>query len=429
MPKRQDWNGVATRPRSRPSWQRSGHHPAWRMLVIAFLAQNCAIGMNFGIYGTIVTALEAEYATTRTLAASGLAAMTLVMGLSSPLVGRLTRRVSLRAMMIAGALICAAGYALLALAPSIGSVLAIYALVIGPGVCLLGVLPSSTLVANWFHGGKGRALGFVNMPLFVSLFPMLTAFVLAGYGLEGVFVMALGVSLALVPVLLAVVDTPSRAGCEAYGANAEAGPQADAQAPGAGPLLEGRALHGNRSFQLIWFGIGTLTAGGVMLTVHMVPMAMDKGLDLKSASLLLSAFGISAAIGALLFGWLADRIGGRRAIVVQALCWTVPWALLLVLGAYLPLLLVAAGLAGMMSGAIVGLCGVLVGSWLGAQNFATAMGQVYFYKVPFLFGAAPLAGFLFEETGSYRLPVLLHIASFALVAALFGAFRPRPLSD
>ncbi|WP_172808095.1 MFS transporter [Croceicoccus mobilis] len=392
MPKRQDWNGEATRPRSRPSWQRSGHHPAWRMLVIVFLAQNCAIGMNFGIYGTIVTALEAEYATTRTLAASGLAAMTLVMGLSSPLVGRLTRRVSLRAMMIAGALICATGYALLALAPSIGAVLAIYALVIGPGVCLLGVLPSSTLVANWFHGGKGRALGFVNMPLFVSLFPILTAFVLAGYGLEGVFVMALGVSLALVPVLLAVVDTPARAGCEAYGANAEAGPQADAQAPGAGPLLEGRALHGNRSFQLIWFGIG-------------------------------------AAIGALLFGWLADRIGGRRAVVVQALCWTVPWALLLVLGANLPLLLVAAGLAGMMSGAIVGLCGVLVGSWLGAQNFATAMGQVYFYKVPFLFGAAPLAGFLFEETGSYRLPVLLHIASFALVAALFGAFRPRPLSD
>lgn len=411
----------------KPSPAPPRRHPAWRMLIIAFLAQNCAIGMNFGIYGTIVTEIESVYSTSRTLAASGLALMVMVMGLLSPLVGSLIRRISLRAIMMSGAAICAVGYILLAFSQSIWAVLAIYALVIGPGVCLLGVVPSSTLISNWFLAGKGKALGFVNMPLFVFLFPLLTAVVVARFGLSAVFIMAAVVSVALIPLLALVISDPSQCGASRFG---EAPVSADGTVPAANaeadlPLLEGRQLHSNAAFQVIWLGIGLLTTAGIMLTTHIVPLALEKGFDLPSASLLLSSFGLCAAAGSILFGWLADRIGGRAAIIVQALTWIVPWYLLLVLGdALLPLILVA-GLAGLVSGGIVGLCGVLIGTWLGPRNFSTAMGNIYFYKVPFLFGAAPLAGYLFDRTGSYHVPIIMHIATFVFVAGMFALFNPQ----
>ncbi|WP_229735494.1 MFS transporter [Novosphingobium marinum] len=404
-------------------------HPAWRMLIIAFLAQNCAIGMNFGIYGTIVAALEANYQTSRALAASGLAVMTMVMGLLSPVAGELVRRYSIRTLMIAGTLVNAVGYVLLAFAPSIEVVLLIYGAVIGPGVCLLGVIPSSSLVSNWFLAGKGRALGFVNMPVFVAIFPLLTALVLERFGLVGVFLMAAAISLLLVLALVMVVSSPGERGLKRYG---ESEGEAEAQNAGAdaeGPVLTGRQINASRSFQVIWLGIGLLTAGGVMMTTHIVPLALDKGLELPAASLLLSSFGVCAAAGALLFGWLADRIGGQKAIVVQAFTWTLPWAALLLLGASAAPLIIVAGLLGLISGAIVGLCGVVVSAWLGSQNFAAAMGYVYFYKVPFLFGAAPLAGYLYDRTGGYDLPVIIHIATFVFVGLMFAFFRPRKIGD
>lgn len=403
-------------------------HPAWRMLLIAFLAQNCAIGMNFGIYGTIVGALETGYHTNRTLAASGLAFMTLLMGLLSPLMGGLMRRFSIRTLMLVGTLVNAAGYGLLTVAPNIEAVLAIYTFVIGPGVCLLGPISASTLANNWFLTGRGRVLGFVNMPLFVAIFPVLTAIVLPRFGLAGVFAMAALVSLAFVPLAMTVISAPADRGLRSFGDDGSvpaATDAADLSGQGKGRILTTREIHRSRSFQMIWLCIGLLTAGGVMMTTHIVSMAVEKGLALQPASLLLSVFGISATAGALLFGWLADRIGGQRAVVVQALGWTVPWTAMLLLGPALLPLIAVAGLTGLISGGIVGLCAVMINAWLGPQNFPAAMGNVYFYKVPFLFGAAPLAGHLFDRTGSYDVPILIHIATFLLVAMIFALFRPK----
>jgi len=42
----------------------------------------------------------------------------------------------------------------------------------------------------------------------------------------------------------------------------------------------------------------------------------------------------------------------------------------------------------------------------------------YLPKLLFIFGSAPLAGFLFDLTGSYQLPLAVHMAAF--IAALIG---------
>lgn len=184
----------------------------------------------------------------------------------------------------------------------------------------------------------------------------------------------------------------------------------------------------NPAFLVLTLGIGILTAGGLMMVTHLVPLALDRGIGLASASLLLSAFGIAGAAGSLVFGWVADRIGGPMALTIQSLAWTLPWTALLFAGDDYPALFLLAVLMGLCSGGIVGLCGVVMNQWLGPQNFGRAMGCCYLLKVPFLFGAAPLAGFMFDRTGGYTASILLHIASFVGVGLMFLFYRPRPMA-
>jgi MFS family permease len=382
------------------------------MILLAFLAQNMAVGMGFGAYGTLTEAVQKDFSTTRALAASALSVMSLVMGLLAPVVGGAMKHWRLRDAMMIGALLCAAGYASLAFVHHIGVLLAVFALLIGPGACLLGPLPASMLVANWVpESGRGRALGFVNMPLFIFIFPFISARVLDAYGLSPVFLLLAVLMLLLVPLLWLVVDRPA-------GALAQAAPAALA-GPGIGFILRQPA------FLVLALGAGLVVATGMTMVTHIVSIGLDRGFALPAASLLLSVYGISGAGGAVLFGWFADRAGVRFALAGVALLPLPALATILLSGTYVPLLF-SAGLLGLCTGAIIGLQSTAVAAWLGHAVFGRAMGLLYLLEVPFLFGAAPLAGYLFDITGSYRPALLLNIATLGGTAVMFLCYRPRP---
>ena len=394
------------------------------MVAIAFLAQNCAIGVSYGVYGTLLEALQEEFQTSRALAASGLSVMSLVMGLLSPVVGSLMERFSIRGLMMVGAAANAVGYGLLAIADSFEVMLVIYALLIGPGVCFLGIIPSSTLVSNWFAKARGKALGIVNTPFTLFVAPVITAVILNRWGIDAVFFSVAALFAVMIPIAALAVSHPSELGQRAYGAAEEEEEKKQADTPPAATAST-RAIVTSAPFLVIWLTIGLLTAGGIMMITHIVPMARSMGVGLEAASILLSVYGLSGAVGGLLFGWLADRIGGPAAIATQSLGWVIPWLLLLVVGANVPLLLLLSVLMGLCSGAVVVLLTVIMGQWIGTQNFGRAMGAMYFMKIPFMFVAGPLAGLIFDMTGNYTAAIIMHAATFAVVGLIFLTYRPR----
>jgi MFS family permease len=389
----------------------------WRMVAIAFLSQNCALGLNFGTYGTLVPAIQAEFGTSRALGSSGMAMLTLTMGLMSPVVGMLMQRTSLRTLMMAGAALCAAGYMMLGYVHDIYLLLTIYALVIGPGVCLLGVMPSSALAANWFVAGRGRALGIVNMPAFMVLLPPITAAMLHRYGLQATYFMVSVILLCLIPLLTMVVTRPDEIGQRALGAIA---PSTKVT-----PNLTSKQILTSPSFIVLTLGIGFITMAGVMIVTHIVSLAHDRGISLEKASMLASTFAIAAMLGAPFFGWLSDRIGGRLALATLALGSILPWSALLAMPSDYRVLVGIAAFLGVFSGGINPLLTAVMSSWMGQSNFGRAMGLCYFLKVPFMFGAAPFAGYLFDRTGSYQASLIFHITTFVPIGIMFLVFRPR----
>ncbi|SER79726.1 Predicted arabinose efflux permease, MFS family [Sphingobium sp. YR768] len=382
----------------------------WRMLLIAFLAQNLSFGLAFAAFGTLVPMMQATLGIGRTYAVTGLSLMSLSMGLLAPFAGRWLKRFGIRRIMLLGVGIGASGYGMAALAQSGAALLLAYAVLIGPALCLSGVIPASALATGWFDKGKGRALGVVNMPAMTVLAPPMVAWFVEGHGLPATFLMLGALQLALLPLLATIVEPPRQV---------VVGPEV------ASADMTSREILRDRGFIILALGIGLLTMAGVGIVTHLVPLAIDRGLSLQQGALLLSAFGIAAIFGAMASGWLVDRSGGRIALTLLALGWTVPWLLLLFAGASLPLLLIAAGAIGFFSGGINPLLTATMGQWLGAGNFGPAMGLCYFVKIPFLFAAAPFDGLLREVSGSYDSAILLHIVGFALVAVLMLALGRR----
>src|ERR1700693_972512 len=90
----------------------------WRMVGIAFLAQNCAIGVTAGTYGPVLPWFQAEFGTSRAVASSAIGIMYASMGVISPFIGVMLQKVAVRKAMLIGAALCALAYSLLAFAGS-----------------------------------------------------------------------------------------------------------------------------------------------------------------------------------------------------------------------------------------------------------------------------------------------------------------------
>lgn len=404
--------------RTHPVPQASRPFLGWRMVAIAAVTQNVAVGLTFGSFGTLVLAIEQRFATTRTLSALGISLVILIYSLSAPLLSPLIARTSIRRVLTTGSLLGAAGYCLLPLAGSIGQFLAIFALLISPGFLLLGVLPSNILASNWFVRHQGRALGFVTMPVFVMLVPMISAWALHHYGLNAVLV-GVGIAhLLVLPLMPFVIDRPEQIGQRPLGHE-----DVIARAETA-PVQAWKALLAHPALWLVTVAVGIAVGGGVLKAAHMVPLVMGQGWSLEEASFLFAVSGGTGVLGAMAFGWLADRFGPGRALAANCIVQGIVWFIFLQPAPYW-LLVVDAVIVGACGGGIAAAQGVLLTRVFGPRNFPQVMGLVTMFTVPFTFGAAPLASALFDATGSYWTPIALQIGGFALAAIIFLLMERR----
>ena len=376
---------------------------AWRMAVIALLAQNAGIGLMFGSFGPLIGTVERTLHVTRDLSALGMPLVILGMSLLAPVSAALSNRMSLRLLMMAGSVMTAAGYAVLAVSRSIVQDLLAYGLLVGPGLSLIGTVLPSTLVTRWFATGAGRALGLVNMPLFVMLTPFVMIVMLSRFGLSGAYLSLAAVSLALLIPLLFVIDYPPA------GVGAAAVPH--------DPGVRAGALLADPAYWALMLASAAISSAGAMLVTHVAPMVTAWGLTTSQAASLVAAMGGAGVAGSFVFGALADRIGGARALAVNCFDQAVLWALLLTHPAY-PVLLLVVALIGVHLGAIVAVFGVALSERFGPASFARGYGLSTLITLPILVASAPVAAAIFVRTHSYTAALELQIAFLGLGAAL-----------
>lgn len=396
----------------------------WTIVGACFLAQNFAIGITFGGYSPLLQALEERFDASRGMAAAGLSMVSLALGLMAPIIGSMLHKYSVRNIMMFGAALMAAGFALIPLAPNIYVMLAIYAVMIGVGAVCLSTVPGSTLITRWFVHRRGLALGIITTMVGMILFPLMVSFLLVNFGFDMVYLVQAGLMVLLLPVLLLIVDHPKDRGLQPLGAEAEAEMPADiadnnaAAAPAPiSPPADTRPPTAQPVFWFLSLGIALFTATATMLSIHLVPMLTGAGATLPQAAMIYSVFGLAITVGAPLSGMVIDRIGPMASALCSITLSVVCWLAIALMPANLGVYGTLAVLLGIASGSIVPLHTSAAAVLFSQDVYSRVIGNGYLIKMPFLFVAGPAGGFIYDATRSYNAAFFLA----AIVAAIAGA--------
>jgi len=381
----------------------------WVVVGSLFATLFLVFGSGYNTAGVFFTPLLDQFGWSRAQLSLLQTTVALSAGLVVPLVGWLLDKLEARVVMVAGAALTGLGFVLASRADGFASLLVAYALV-GIGLGAATLLPVSLVVANWFQANRGLALGLAMTGTSTGGMVMTLAAdraIAHGGWREGYLALALPIFVIVVPLVAATVRTRPPAG----------GELSVAEAARALPGLEVSAALRVRSFWLIGLAqfFYAFTASGTNL--HTIPYFIGIGHSAARAALFMSLVLGMAGAGKLLMGALADRVGGRRALVLN---------FLLCAGGTCSLLYAdrAAGAAvfvvvyGLTIGAPLTLVPLVMADSLGLRRFGSLAGLAGLFNILGAAAGPVVGGRIFDLTGSYTTAFEVFALALLLGAAV-----------
>jgi MFS family permease len=190
----------------------------------------------------------------------------------------------------------------------------------------------------------------------------------------------------------------------------------------AGGTAVGEAIRSGR-FIGLYAACLICSFGAFVPFVHLVPFARDHGIAAPMAALLLSVIGLGSTAGRFFLGTIADRMGRERSLLMMYVGMAASlavWAL----SANVWSLAAFAAVYGVFYGGWVAVLPAVVTDYFGGRHVSGIIGVLY-TSVAFgtLIGPSA-AGFAYDLSHSYELPIIASAATNAL-AAIIVALMPR----
>lgn len=392
--------------------QRSEFAAGWKVLLAGFLGTMCgASPLPFNVLGTLFAPLQAEFGWSRAQISAGITIFGIVASLMAPVFGSAADRYGVRKVALFSLLAFAVSFAAMYFTPP--TLFGFYALWFVIGLVGIGSTPVtwSRAISLWFVANRGLALGIMLLGTSAAGFivPKIAGMVVQSIGWREMFpIIALFPLLLALPVCFALFREP----------RVDERPAALTTQSGA---LPGRTLAQAARTRQFWTLLASilliaLAYGGAH--IHMIPIVMDHGLTLSSATSMMGIVALGLLCGRLGVGLLLDRIWGP-AIAFPVLCLpAIACFLLTGTSSDMQTLVAAAFLLGFAAGAESDLIAFLAARYFGMAHFGKIYGFLY---MPFGIGSAvsPIFyGLVRDRTGAYDQMLLAAAVMFVLGAAL-----------
>jgi len=285
----------------------------------------------------------------------------------------------------------------------------------------VGTVPAGAIIARWFTQKRGLAMGLsiVGFGLPGVILVPLSAPFIAAHGWR-----ALALALAALPwvgsiplILRVLRDSPE-------GQEQSRDAVGEYAVPG---ITAGEALR-MAPFWIIGTSYLLAQFGSVAVQMHTIPFLTDRGLSYELASNIWGFLALAGIMGKIGLGWAADRFSAKAVLFssmllqVVALVAALTWSSLA--AAWLFALLFGLGMGGQFASRPL-----LVGDYFGPRAFGTISGAVWLFTLPSLAAGQPVAGFLYDLTGSYGLAYALFIGAFLLGMAVLLLLGGRSTSQ
>jgi len=390
----------------------------WIVLVL-FYCFFIVAGCGSYIFSIFVLPIQEQFGWGRGDIMLALTLYFLSMGAASPLAGKLVTRYGARRVIALGAFLAGLGFALVPLMQELWHFYCCYVL-IGIGIAIMGLVPGTAVVSNWFRKRRGTALGIMSTGIGVGGFVMASVtgnFFIPNFGWQTSFLLVAIITWASIPPVLLIIRTkPEEMGLHPDGITVPDQVTEEKSLPAAASGLSLKAAIGMATFWLIT--VSFLTNGfsmdGVLHT--QVPFLEDTGFPMALASTALGGVGLSSSLGKFFFGWLCDRIPPKYAWFIANILQLSGIIVLINIGptSSISSLWLYAILFGLGVGGWLPTMSMLTSTSFGLASYAVIFGMV---NLAHSIGSAvgPLfAGYMYDATGSYQLAFTIFLVLFAV---------------
>lgn len=400
---------------------RSEWREGWPLVLTA--AIGCAFAASHAItMGTFMGPLTREFDWSRGEVTIGISFGALGSIFLIPALGRVIDRVGARKIGLLGAPAYATALMLISLTGP--SVLSWYAAWLAMAVLSIFISPLvwTMAVASRFEKNRGLALALVlaGMSAGSAIFPLIAASLIDSVGWRMTYrIMALAALVTVLPLSLAFL----RDARDLRQRNKEI----DVATPTILPGFTLREAMATPQFWQILLMLGL--AAGVINAIgqHFQPMLTDAGMSATAAAAIFGVVGPVAFVARLLTGYLLDRVAPPF-VAAPAFAFPIISCLILMGFDGDPLLAaIAIACCALASGAEIDMIAYLGARYFGMKNYGAIYGLIFAGHTLGWALLPPIAGFVYDGTGSYDL-ALMGMAILLGVAALLAALlrEPRP---
>jgi predicted MFS family arabinose efflux permease len=403
----------------------------WTLVLSAMAGMSFYTVITYSL-GTFIEPIEREFGWDRAAISLGLTIFAFISMLGGPFIGLAIDRWGTRRIAIGGLFLASLSFAAFSLAN--GSLMQWYALFVVYGLVALAFKTTiwSAGVSSVFTKSRSLALAVVlsGSALGQTLAPLTANWLISGFGWRTAYV-GLGLGwggIALVLVLLFFVDARETAKRTA------AVPVTQAALGG---LTWKQAARDSRILRIAVANLAMSTVGSG-ISVHLVPVISDAGIDRATAVEIAATAGLAGFAGKLLVGWLLDRVQGSLVPFLSFAVGALGYFLLLGTLHSTAALTVGAMALGFAAGAGLQVTTYLVTRYAGLRSFGAIYGTI---SSTMMAGAAMgpvIAGRVYDVTGSYAglltaaIPVML-VCSLLFVGLgaypIFASGNPEPEGD
>ena len=386
---------------------------AWVRLCLALvIASIGAVGMWTVV--VVLPTVQAEFAASRGAVSLAFTMTMMGFGLGGVVMGRITDRFGIVAAMALSIAFLGVSYVLAGLSATLWQFIAIYFL-IGLGTSAT-FAPLMAEASHWFERYRGLAVTIVASGNYVAgtVWPPLVNWGVQSVGWRTTHI-AIGIFCAVTMTLLLLV-LRSQIGGEKVRDHANAPP----------PRLD-LQLSTNALTVLLCIASISCCVAMAMPQVHIVAYCGDLGYGVARGAEMLSVmmgFGVVSRIGS---GFLADKIGGIRTLLIGSVAQAFALLFYLYFDSLTSLYLISA-MFGLFQGGIVPSYAIIVREAMPASEAATRVGIVIFASVFGMSFGGWVSGVIFDATGSYAAAFANGVAWNALNIVIIAGLLMRARS-
>jgi OFA family oxalate/formate antiporter-like MFS transporter len=385
----------------------------WYVVAAAFAVTFVGFGSAY-TFSAFLEPLQQEFGASR-------GSVSLVFSLASFLYfglgivsGPLADRWGSRRLAVLGMILTGLGLMLAGTANTLSEVYAAYGLGVGLGVGCAYV-PTLGAVQRWFVKQRGSASGIAVSGIGVGtlVMPPLAAFLIDAVGWRQAYFVLGGLATLVGAGMALMIENDPR---DRWLYPDGEGPHLDVQ-PLRPPGASVSEAIKSRRFVSLYAACLICSFGVFVPFVHLVPYALDHAVPKNSAVLLLGVIGIGSTAGRFFLGRIADRMGRESALLMMF----VGMAFALAVWVLATNIWSLAGFAfvyGIFYGGWVAVLPAVVMDYFGGRNVSGIIGALY-TSVAFgtLIGPSA-AGFAFDISHSYTLPILVAAIGNIIAAAV-----------